>query len=158
MKDGQHINRQRSQGAVLLISLILLLVMTLISVGALDNATLESQMVRAMQWNQRAYQIALSEINNHLDTIIVGEDITDLLATMNTGSPVDYDNDSVGFSDGHAAQTSSIAFTGQSAPPDGFSTDDYQGLLFIINSTADVTGTGANSDQTQGINYAGPKN
>jgi hypothetical protein len=50
-----------------------------------------------------------------------------------------------------------LIFNRTAQPPTGFSFDIFTGLLYDQNTESSFANTSATSDQTQGINYAAPK-
>lgn len=162
-------SRSKSSGAALLVSLILLLIMTLIGISAVDNVTLQSQMVRNSQWAQDTYQIALSEIQKRIkdmNEMNLDDDEVYLADYLNEVMTAPDDTISYSSSDPEfelidasalASQSVSVGYQGIGAPPSGYEIGDFVGQLFTLNSVATATGSGVDSDQTQGFNYPAPK-
>lgn len=159
------------QGATLLVALILLLVMTLVGIGAGDTAIMQMQMSRNSQFQQEAYQIALSEIesqyeefsddlgplttalNNYADTDN-SDDITENGVEPLTGAELLMASQAAAID---AVQAAELAFVGDGAPPSGFTIGSFVGKRFDLNSDATIGGTSIGSSQTLGMNFAAPK-
>ena len=73
----------RQQGAVLMVSLILLLVMTLLGIAAIDLSQLQSQMARNSLLSQYLHQIAYSEIQAQVKAL-ADPDYLDSVTTSTT--------------------------------------------------------------------------
>jgi type II secretory pathway component PulK len=163
--------RSRQQGATLLVALILLLVMTLVGIGAGDTAIMQMQMSRNSQFEQEAYQIALSEIQSQF--VGFTEDLAPLTTAMNNYADADNGDDIT--EDGvepltgsellmaaeaaaiNAEQEAALVFVGDGAPPSGFTIGSFVGKRFDLNSDATIGGTSIGSSQTLGMNFAAPK-
>lgn len=154
---------RKSQGAVLIVSLILLMVMTLIGVSAIDTSTLQSQMTRNSLYARNLYQKSLSEIEAQYNKMKGSQYLTNVL----TASPLPNKDDNPGLEIADSAvetydatdpysQSVVVSFSGNGPPPSGYSLGLFIGKNFEIDSTSSVTGTGSESDQTQGLNYPAP--
>jgi Tfp pilus assembly protein PilX len=154
---------RHSQGAVLLVSLVLLTAMTIIGVASIDSATLQSQMARNSLYAQNLYQKSLSEIEGQYEKLKGSDYLESILTSVTTVGP---DNDpgiTIGDSgaathDAYDAYTQSVtvSYTGNGPPPSGYSVGIFIGKNFEVNSVSTVAGTGSESDQTQGLNYPAP--
>ena len=153
----------RSKGAVLLVSLMLLTLMTLIGVAAIDTQSLQSQMARNSFSAQNLYQLSLSEIeaqynklqgSDYLESVIHSEtSIDENPAKQLQDSQVETHDDSDAYT-----QAVTISYTGDGPPPSGYSISLFKGKNFEVNSIAAIAGSGSKSDQAQGLNYPAPKN
>ena len=135
-------------------SLILLLVLTVVGLSAVENVALQSRMARNSEFKVETYQIALSEIS--AQQTMLQEDITPLDTALADGTLNQGEGDIV-MNPGNVTQTVSYDYVGTGVPPEGYSVDIFVGRHFELNSRAQVNNTGIFSDQTQGLNYAGPK-
>lgn len=158
----------RQQGATLLVALILLLVMTLIGVGAGDTATMQLQMSRNSQFEQEAYQLALSELGSqytsygkNLDPLTTAlnaragvDDVTENGVEPLTGAELIMADEATAIG---AEQTGTLVYSGEGAPPSGFSLGSFTGKRFDINTDAQIENSSIGSSQTLGINFAAPK-
>jgi len=161
----------QQQGATLLVAMILLLVMTLIGIGAGDTATMQLQMSRNSQFEQEAYQIALSEIDSQYKSYT--DDLSVLTTALNNYAASDNTDDIT--QDGvepltgaellmaaeaaaaGAVQTAELAYVGDGAPPTGFTLGSFVGKRFDLNSEATIANSSIGSSQTLGMNFAAPK-
>lgn len=141
-------------GAALIVSLILLLVLTVVGLSAVENVALQSKMARNSEFKVQTYQIALSEIAAQQTQLAV--DLAPLDTALDDGSLVQTGDDIV-MQPGDVTQTVSFDYVGTGVPPEGYSIDEFVGRHFELNSRAQMDNTGIFSDQTQGLNYAGPK-
>lgn len=142
------------RGATLIVSLILLLVLTIVGLSAIEGVNLQSQMARNSQFQVQSYQVALSEIQAQLAALEI-----DLgpLDTAVVDGVVNREGDDISMRPDHFAQIVSYSYEGEGLPPPGYSVDAFVGRRFELNSRAQLDSTGIFSDQTQGLNYAGPK-
>jgi type II secretory pathway component PulK len=152
----------RSNGAVLLVSLVLLTVMTMIGVAAIDTQTLQSQMARNSLFAQNLYQVSLSEIQAQYYELQGLDYLTEVMnstTTIDSYPSIELDDAEVDTykSDDAYSQSVVISYVGDGAPPSGYSIGLFEGKNFEVNSVAEVTGTGSESDQTQGLTYPAPK-
>ena len=158
---------QKSRGAVLIVSLVLLTAMTVAGVAAIDNSTLQSQMARNSLYAQNLYQKSLSEIeaqflnlqrSSYLERVAVSgtpvgpDNLPGITMTDNAEIGTHDENDIYG-------QTVSIYNTGtfDATPPPGQSFGIFSGRSFEVNSIATVNNTNSTSDQTQGVVHIVPK-
>ncbi len=150
-----HSFKPRTQtGAALVVSLILLLVLTVVGLSAVENVALQSRMARNGEFKVEAYQIALSELSAQQTMLVL--DIAPLDTALADGT-LNQVGDDIVMQPGSVTQTVSYNYVGTGIPPEGFSIDTFIGRHFELNSRAQIDNTGIFSDQTQGLNYAGPK-
>lgn len=167
----------RSQGVILLVSLILLLAMTLIGVSAIDSGSLQSQMSRNSLNARNLYQKSLSEIQaqherlnrdsgvelgriNNSTTVFVPnavEGITNTTANdpLHGVAIAETDLITASAADNYD-QSALIVFAGNSPPPSGYSLGIYIGKSYEVNTIATVSGTSSTSNQTQGMKRVAP--
>ncbi|MEE8056241.1 MAG: PilX N-terminal domain-containing pilus assembly protein [Pseudomonadales bacterium] len=163
---------RRSQGVILIVSLVLLLAMTLIGIAAIDTTNQDSKMARNTLCARNVYQISLSEVQaqharlNSDDGLVLGSinNSTNSFSNLDsigitvagpgtylpdssteTGDPADPYNQEV-----------YIVFSGNQPPPSGYSLGIYIGKGYEVNSMASITNTSCNSNQTQGMKRAAP--
>lgn len=144
---------RHQEGATLIVSLILLLVLTIVGISTIESVNLQSLMARNSQFQVESYQVALSEIEAQLEALEV--DLGPLTDAVTEGTETRTGDDIVMQPD-HFDQTVIYTYAGEGLPPPGYSVDIYVGRLFELNSRAQMDNTGIFSDQTQGLNYAGP--
>lgn len=163
---------RRSQGVILLVSLILLLGMTLVGVSSIDSSSLQSQMSRNTLYARNLYQASLSEIQAQHERL--NTDNGSGLGKINN-SPTEFnagayegitttgpgialteaDMETADATD-HYSQQTFIVFSGNSPPPSGYSLGIYIGKSYEINAISTVTGTSSVSNQTQGMKRVAP--
>ncbi|VAW73891.1 hypothetical protein MNBD_GAMMA12-3733 [hydrothermal vent metagenome] len=140
----------RQSGAVLIMSMLMLLVMTLIGITTMNTATLEEKMSAnsmnnniSLQASESAVDAALSDTNN-------------LVLALNSSTPI-----SVSTSLGVTGVTSvaTIKYLGSTIAP-GFSFGNNQGTFstyqFEAEGTGSVPAANATSVTVQGIYRIGP--
>jgi hypothetical protein len=142
------------QGATLLDSLVQLLVLTIVGLAAIDDANMQTKMARNSQFEVESYQIALSEIMAQLEMLAL--DIAPLVRAIWEGTVVRV-GDEIAMQPPAVTQAVAYEYIGEGLPPPGFSVDAFVGRRFELDSRAQKNNTGIFSDQTQGLNYAGPK-
>ena len=167
-RRSQHY--RRCQGAVLIVSLMLLLAMTLIGIAAIDTSSLQSQMANNSLKARNLYQASLSEIATqtkspmnttwYLTTIQDSDtEILNALSGITTSGPgfnladtdfITHDNTDA------VHQSGAVVFRGTGAATES-SLKDFQTYNYEINVISVVTGTSAISNQTQGVARLGPK-
>ena len=145
---------ETQRGATLLVSLVMLLILTLVGLSAVENVNLQTHMARNSQYFIHSYQVALSEIQAQLS------DLETDIAPLNAATFNGIENrvgDDISMQPDKFTQTVSFEYIGEGLPPTGFSVDTFVGRIYELDSRAQLTNTGIFSDQTQGLNYAGPK-
>lgn len=164
---------QREQGVILIVALFLLLAMTLIGVTAVDTSSLQSQMSRNSLNDRTLYQASLSEIQaqrqrmNDLAYLerINGSNV-DILAVSHPGVTIDGPGIEItGTSDLQTDDDDSdnrlysgrVVFSGSGPPPSGYTLGLYTGMSYEVNVTSGIRNTSAESNQTQGLKRAAPK-
>ncbi len=174
MRKQPAYSYHRSQGVILLVSLILLLAMTLIGISAIDTASLQSQMSRNTMFARNLYQCSLSEIQaqhrllnrdvnelikiNTSDTEIQSYSEGGSKGITTTGPGISKSGSDLETSDNNCAdeQSAAIVFAGNAPPPSGYSLGIYIGKAYEVNSISTVAGTSSQSDQSQGMKRVAP--
>jgi len=139
------------RGAVLLMSLIIMVVMTVISLSLMGNSTMEERMAAnnmnkklTFHASESASLIAIQDTAALSDAIVTGTDIT---KTINTG-------------DSSIDTTVNLHYEGD-AIPSGWSMGENEGSFVAYTVKALATGTKTNAHATsttaQGIQRIGPK-
>jgi len=137
--------------------------MTLIGVAAIDTSALQSQMSRNSLYARNLYQKSLSEIEAQYEKMKGSQ----YLSKVITASPLPSKDNEPGleivdsavetYSAGDPySQSVVVSFSGNGPPPSGYSLGLFIGKYFEVDSISEVTGTGSQSDQTQGLNYPAP--
>lgn len=137
-------------GAVLIISLIMLLVMTIIGVTAMRSSTLEEKMAANTMNYNITFHAAESAIENALD------DTTSLVQAIVTNSPVSVNLD-VG--DSSITSNANVTYLGSGIAL-GFSLGQnasaFSSYSFDATGTASRANSGANVSMSQGVRRIGP--
>lgn len=140
----------QQSGAVLIISLIMLLVMTIIGVTAMRSSTLEEKMAANTMNYNITFHAAESAIENALD------DTTSLVQAIVTNSPVSVDLD-VG--DSSITSNADVTYLGSGIAL-GFSLGQnasaFSSYRFDATGTASRANSGANVSMSQGVRRIGP--
>jgi type IV pilus assembly protein PilX len=153
--------KNKQQGAALLVSLILLLIMTLVGISAIDSVTMQSQMARNAKFSQDCYQLALSEIeaNSRKTSATNPEGFSERIQQVTIEDTIipfldaEYKMQDLA-NDLSMNLTANAIYKGEGTRWDG--SGEVTGLKFEINSNCIVAG-GGGSNQTQGINVPSPK-
>ena len=175
MIPNKHIPlRHHSQGAILIVCLILLLMMTFLGVSAVDNSALQSQMARNSLFARTLFQASLSEIEaqrNEMENLAYLTSIRTSTTTISKSTHEGISNDSPGITlnslttdnTDNYQQTGAVVYTGTSengGPPlSGYSlggNSNFIAIYFEANVVSEYTDTGSASDQTQGLLRAAP--
>ncbi len=163
-------HRTRQEGAVLIVSLMMLLVLTLIGLSVVSNATLDVRMTRNFQSSALAFQGAESAISN---VMITGDENRTapaynanndlLLKTVNTGegSTAAVAETIAPTSSAAIATTSTVTFSGQGGARCRGVTlgEDSQFACnnFSISTLATINATSTRTTHEQGISRGGLK-
>lgn len=154
----RHSNHQR--GAVLIVCLVLLTILTLIGISTATDIGLQSNMVRNSQLKQTAFNLALSELEAQRDLIrrewdTTGESRTLLMAKNSPTSPISKDQEDLEmYGTSEFKQDYSYVFPGDACLRIGESSREggrFYGDLYLLNSSASLPNTGTRSSQTLGL-------
>ena len=162
MLTRKHSSYQKAQGAVLIVSLVLLTVMTIIGVAAMDTQTLQSQMARNSIYSQSLYQKALSELDAQIelfsDCILLTPIITSSFS-IDGNAAIEYVDSEVLTHDANDPYTQyvSITYLGETEISGGDDTEINSLKHFEFNSIASIAGTGSQSSQVQGATCESPR-
>jgi type IV pilus assembly protein PilX len=156
-REKQRLEKQRfkkQQGAVLVISMVLLLVMTILGLTAASNATMESRMAANTQNLNFALQAAESAVEATVNDVnVLGQALnsTSVNQKIKLNSAYTLDNQPV-------ASEAEINYLGQS-PADGFSMGVNKNAFvahnFEINGTGSMSGN-VTSRTAQGVYRIAP--
>ncbi len=149
--------RQTERGAVLVVSLIVLLVVTLLGVAGMNSSLLQERMAANAQNSNRAFQGAESAVGVLTNTLIGG----DLSALSEAMSAADSTSSSSSYSIGGGDQESSFEaeFLGEIIISSGSSMDANEsttllkGYRFELRGTSAIPATGASATVNKGIEY-----
>ena len=159
-----------SQGAVLLVSLILLLAMTLIGVAAIDSSSLQSQMSNNSLSARNRFQASLSEIQGQfkkmLGIVYLSSIKTSLITIPDSNAGITTTGPGLTLSgselithdtSGVFTQSANVVFSGKdSVPKSGQSLSAFGVFSYEVNTITKVTGTNPTSNQTQGLQRTVP--
>ncbi|MDG1773495.1 MAG: hypothetical protein P8H32_08695 [Oceanicoccus sp.] len=168
-------HNQFQQGAVLIVSLILLLVMTLLAIVAMDTSQLQSQMAHNSLLSQHLHQIAFSEIQAQAKALENSDYLEKITTATRNITVLNYEGlskDGVGVTltdtqtlthnaDDAYTLSGAVVFTGNTAPPSGYSLALYVGKSYEIYTVAQYSNKQSDSKQsgskqTQGLNRIAP--
>ncbi|WP_322002500.1 PilX N-terminal domain-containing pilus assembly protein [Marinobacter alexandrii] len=149
---------RRQQGAVLIVSLIILLVLTLIGLAGMNTSVLQERMAVNAQNSNRAFQAAESSVRALADELYA-DDLTLLRESMKDAN----DKSSVKTFTADAANgitaTYQAEYLGEVIITSGSSMDANEsstllkGFRYELRGTATMDGTGAASTVFTGIEY-----
>lgn len=146
------------EGAVLIISLVVLLVITLIGVAGMNTSTMQERMAANAQNSNRAFQGAESSIGALLEKLY-DNDLSLLRDSMKTADGLSAaENYTVDVGEG-VSGTFRAEFLGEIIITSGSSMDANEsstllkGYRYELGGTAEMDGTGASSTVFKGIEY-----
>ncbi len=145
-------NRQRQQGAALIVGLLLLVVITILAVSGMNTATTELAIARNDQTNENAFQAAETGLENALSQALFST-VADIVVAPPTSA--------------HVVVSATIHFEEATLVPDrAFSLGSGSGIAayhFIVTSQAEyhqspgeVTDRDASAVHTQAFYIVGP--
>lgn len=161
---ASHLGKKSANGAVLIVSLVMLTILTIIAVGTMTDTNLQTNMARNSQISLRAFNVALSELKAQFqasrdnDLINNGQSYQQVLSDVYQREqdhvliPADLQ---MSGADNPFAQTVTISFLREGICGGG---NEIGGsaLIYEINATSMLDNTGINSDQSFGICYPNP--
>ena len=149
---------RHTQGAALIICLIILLVASFIATRGATTADLQISMARVEQYGLYVFDLARSELKAQFKTI--EGDQTEIVVVLNLPEDQAKDVSHLHEMQPGAAYDQEIYYTyrGERTVPPGFSVDKYTGHHFTVRSVANVSQTTTQSDQTLGLTYLAPEN
>ncbi len=142
----------KQTGAVLVISLLMLLVMTLIGVTAMSTATLEEKMAANSQYTNMSFQASESAVEGVVNNI----DLIQQALNAGVGNPI---SRNVDLDNSHVASTGELEFRVQGPAP-GYSAGEDQGSFtafhFIARGIGTMPAVNARTDTSQGVYRIAP--
>lgn len=150
--------KKRQEGAVLVISLVLLLVLTLIGVAGMNSSTMQERMAANAQNSNRAFQGAESSVWALLEQLY-DNDLSLLRDSMKSAdeksSVVSYTLDSAkGITGTHQARfLGEVIITSGSSMDANESSSLLKGYRYELKGTAEMAGSGAGTTIYKGIEY-----
>lgn len=158
--SGPALNAQR--GAALLVSLILLLLLTIIGISSIEDASLQSNMARNSQFKMQAFNVSFSESNAQYNAAD-----EDFLAEVRRaqGATHIYSEDEMAMysADNPFTQNVVLNYTGNTGAyvaknaKRAVGIGDFDTYNYQLDSSASLPNTGTESLQYQGLLYIGPK-
>ena len=148
----------QQQGAVLVVSLMLLLVMTLLSIASMSNSIMQEKMAANAQNTNHTFQAAESAVNAQITTIILGN-TDELNAAMvsdtaqGTLFTINLGTDAVATSTAQVAYLGPVVTTGGSSMDADESSILLNGQRFELVGTGNVAAVQAQTQIRQGIEY-----
>jgi len=147
---NSNIKLKKQTGAVLLISMLMLLVMTLIGISTMNTARFEEKMSANSMNMNKALQASESAVDAALS------DIANLVTALNTGTTVTI---SVNLGDAAVTSSADVTYMGATNAP-GFSLGNNQGSFstyqFEALGTGSVPAANATAVTGQGVFRVGP--
>lgn len=145
---------RRQRGAVLMVTLMFLVVLTLLGISAINTTMLETKLAANMQERNRAFQMAetaLSEsewVFDDDDQLFAIFTATDRTIVLDNPAPIAIDEDH-GLNSEVIAGRTEAAFRGEFRPPAGMSAkpENIHSLKSFIASYYEVVTVGKNTDQ-----------
>lgn len=149
---------KNEQGAVLIISLIVLLVLTLIGVAGMNSSVMQERMASNAQNSNRVFQAAESSATALTELLISG-DLSLLQQAMQRTSKLS-DEGSIAIDSGNgisaeyqARYLGEIIVNAGSSMDADESTTLLKGYRFELRGSAEMLGTGAASTVFKGVEY-----
>ena len=152
----QLTGRDRQQGAVLIVALVLLMATTFIGFSAMETSSLGSRMASARALKETTFQAAEAVIEMSLDDLdYIGRAYSVGLQNSN-----DWPTRNYGFAhDDKLAGTSAVRFLNRASAP-GYSirrgASGIATYYYEVEATASRTGTSISNTHVQGIYVEGP--
>jgi type IV pilus assembly protein PilX len=153
-----HFNGQPhgQQGAVLIIALMLLIVLTMLGISAIESTKLETKMAANTTNYNRAFQVAEAGLTKALDNYLVGtaKDAEEAFEDITEQQQCDDNSEALSTGDSQA-----IRCVEKSRTEKQIDTDNKQ-LFYIVESTGHSHANNNNSLQTKivaGISIEGPE-
>lgn len=158
--------RKSQRGAVLIISLVMLTILTIIAVGTMTDTNLQTNMARNSQISLRAFNLTLSELKaqfnaSQANSQMNGAPYLDTLANVyQTQNPFTIPQADLLMTaaDNPFTQDAVIRFVREGSCGGG-NEIGATGLIFEVDSTSELVtgnGSGINSDQSFGLCYPNP--
>jgi type II secretory pathway pseudopilin PulG len=155
------VQNEPQNGAVLIVSLVMLTILTIIAIGTITDTNLQSNMARNNQISLRAFNVALSELkaqfqsskdNGQIDEMPYQQKLSDIYQTE---TPHDILQADMLIASPDFTQTGTISFLREGVCGGGNEIGN-SALIYEVNSTSRLDNTGINSDQSFGICYPNP--
>jgi type II secretory pathway pseudopilin PulG len=158
--------KNSQQGAVLVVSLVMLTILTIIALGTMTDTNLQSNMARNSQISLRVFNLSLSELkaqfqasqdNDQMNGKDYLQNLSDVYQTQST-LPIPQADLLMTSVNNPFEQNVDIRFVREGICGGG-NEIGATGLIFEMDSYSELnngTGTGINSDQSFGLCYPNP--
>ncbi|MBI3772290.1 MAG: hypothetical protein HY272_06290 [Gammaproteobacteria bacterium] len=158
--------RNKQKGVVLVISLMILLVLTIIGIASVSNATIEERMATNFHHTTQSFQKAETTISNVINAGTLGapayaqaNDPLLQAANVGQGNPIGPIADAT--VDPLAASTYTVTFQGEQADacPGNPVTQESPFICngYQVTSTASIANSGAATTHIQGLGHVEPR-
>lgn len=164
-KSPVSVSKKGSQdGAVLIISLVMLTILTIIALGTATDIGLQSNMARNSQISLRAFNVSLSELQAQAQSSVNNEALTDGKRYLQVLSDVFQQNGEKNLvtadlkmpsGDNPFTQEFVVSFVREGVCGGGNQIGNT-GLIFEMESSSKLDNTGINSNQTFGVCFPNP--
>tara|TARA_R110001592_G_scaffold57300_1_gene174215 strand:- start:2552 stop:3025 length:474 start_codon:yes stop_codon:yes gene_type:complete len=148
----------QERGAVLIVSLVILLVLTLIGIAGMNTSIMQERMAVNAQNSNRAFQTAESSASALMEQLM-GNDLSLLRESMQSGNDLSSEVAFTVDAGNGVAGTYQARYLGQTIISSGSSLDASEsstllnGYRYELRGTATMAGTGASSTVFKGIEY-----
>jgi len=129
------ISHSKQNGAVLVVSLVLLLLITLVAITTLSSSTFQTSMVNNVQKRESVFRVAESAAEQSLTQAALSQAYTQTSYTVPTAN--------LSTSETEVSMSARVVSLGNGAPPMGFS---ISGGSPFVNRVYEAQGTAASSD------------
>ena len=159
-----YLTHQTAQtGAVLIVSLVMLTILTVIILGTMTDTNLQTNMAKNSQISLRAFNVTLSELNAQFqssknNSVMNNAPYLETLASIRqTEQPFTIPQADLLMTstDNPFSQDIVIRFLRVDSCGGGNEIEN-SGLIFEMDSTSKLSGTGINSNQSFGLCYPNP--
>jgi len=145
-------NKKKQEGAVLIIGLLLLIIVTLLGVSGVKSTVLEKNMTANAQFHMQTFQATESAIDS-----TIGDDSVyiESMSAGENGTTREYDVNH----DAHAYEISSSTTitSAKPLPAVTYSLDAYAAYPFTIRGRSEIDGVSARTHHIQHVKKVGPK-
>lgn len=170
MSNELHSGLAKQQGAVLIVSLVMLTILTVIAVGTTTDVGLQANMAKNSQLSIRAFNASLSQLNTRFNTLTINNIYEDVLGEIYRNQDPVIEN-----TPATANNPFDLTFTMASITPDGSKSlggsnvhgvtiggsggggSQQASLWFEFHSVSDLPNSGLGSNQTYGVYYVTSK-
>ena len=163
------VQQKRQRGAVLIVCLIMLTILTIIAVGTVDDIGFQSQMTRNTQIQMDTFNVAMSELNGQYDEIRQDETLLQQALVADNDYSITLTNDQLtqASTENPYTQTVSVEFLDPDTTDNASieaqmhgdeigSSETPTAYNFEVHSRAELTDTSIGSNQTMGVSRVKP--